>query len=56
VDGGFTGGGLMVSKICSYDGGVCRRDSCDTVLVCGDVVLCSRHRNPFGCFRHRKVV
>lgn len=47
---------VMAFKICVWDGGVCRRDRCDTVLVSGDVVLCDRHRNPWGRSLRRKVV
>jgi hypothetical protein len=46
----------MVSKTCRFDDGVCRRVSCDIILVSGEVVLCEYHRNPFGRDSPRKVV
>lgn len=45
----------MVSKICCWDGGVCRLVSCDVILMDGSVVVCDRHRNPFGRFRRKRV-
>ena len=41
-------------KICCWDGGVCRRGSCDSILPSGLVVCCERHRNPSGRCRFRK--
>jgi hypothetical protein len=46
----------VVSKICPYDGGVCRRVSCDEILANGFVAVCERHRNSRGRFTRRKVV
>ena len=45
----------MVSKICRYDGGVCRFDSCSSLDSLGHVVLCSRHLRPHA-FHVRRVV
>jgi hypothetical protein len=42
-------------KICPWDGGVCRRVSCDKILSSGLVVICERHRNPSGRFDRRKA-
>jgi hypothetical protein len=44
----------MVSKVCRWDGGVCRVESCDSILLDGSVVVCSRHRNWRGRFREKK--
>ena len=38
----------MVTKICRYDGGVCRFPSCEVILPSGDVVLCGRHKKGNG--------
>ena len=46
----------MVSKICPWDGGVCHRDRCDSILPSGEVVLCEFHRNKLGRLIPRKVV
>lgn len=45
----------MVSKICPWDGGVCHRESCDSILPSGNVVLCEFHKNGFGRSIPRKV-
>lgn len=39
---------LMVSKICPWNGGVCRRVSCDSILPSGEVVLCKFHGHGSG--------
>jgi hypothetical protein len=46
----------MVSKICSWDGGVCRLASCDRILGNGVVVLCERHKNVFGRCSRKRIV
>ena len=45
----------MVSKICRYDGGVCRFESCSRLDVLGNVVVCSRHSRPHA-FHARRLV
>lgn len=46
---------VSVTKVCRFDGGVCRNSCCSTLSPMGFVELCSRHRNPNGRFRFRKV-
>jgi hypothetical protein len=38
----------MVSKICPWDGGVCRLASCDIILPSGEVTVCKYHGNESG--------
>ena len=45
----------MVLKICRYDGGVCRFDSCSSLDSLGHVVVCFRHLRPHA-FHARRVV
>jgi len=45
----------MVSKICRFDGGVCRFDSCSKLDSLGNVILCFRHLRPHG-FHVRRLV
>ena len=49
------GGWLVVSKICSHDGGICHCGSCDIILSSGEVICCSRHKNPLGKFMVRRL-
>jgi hypothetical protein len=45
----------MVSKICRWDGGVCRRVSCDIILPSGEVAVCKFHGNGLGRLVRHKV-
>lgn len=47
---------LMATKICPWDGGVCRRDCCDSILSSGRVVVCEFHGNKLGRLTAHKVV
>ena len=46
---------VLVSKICPWDGGVCHRDSCDSLLPSGQVVICKFHGNKLGRLTPHKV-
>jgi hypothetical protein len=45
----------MVFKICRYDCGVCRFDSCSRLDALGNVVTCSRLLRPFAFHASRMV-
>jgi hypothetical protein len=45
----------MVTKICPWNGGVCRRVSCNTILSTGEVVVCRFHGNGSGRSVRHKV-
>ena len=46
----------VLVKYCHFDGRRCYNSSCDYITSMGDVLLCSRHCNPFGRFTPRKCV